>query len=340
MINFDIGIVYKKSHYSIHIDKRLMVILGESSTGKTYLNRAHSYKDAIVKCKYEILDINDKTVKLIPFIENAVLFCDLDSIQYAETISALNKLDVVERNLYIVAYGRKFLERLPIPISALYRFVNVKGITKNVRIYDDEMLYLTGNTVDYYVTEVSVSGYSFMKQINTNTKFLGGASKYTQLPNTKLVIFFNSLGFGAYIKEFLGYCKKHPNIEYVLWGSFEYFLLKNVFNIDVEFDALNLEEQCTKLLNKVTNGWYPKSIGCCGTVCYTCHNNCKHYDCKSILFKAYPMLTNSISRNSAFEAYASKMNLSYEERDREYERLQKLADNSGCSIENIIKDLL
>lgn len=295
MKSFNIEVVGSDCHYLIDVSKRLSVILGDSSTGKTFLIKVLRKKTTKVISRFKVRWI-DQTENFNIYT-NTCFLIDLDSDNALDIIKCTNKVDVVTNNLYFIYLGRGSIKSLPLSIDSIYEFKQVKGITRNVQRYTPEMSYIINDKVSSFVTEDSKSGLEFIKACEPNTWSLDGASNYRKLSNENLA-FIDALGFGGYIEEFLYYAKLH-NIQFIMWKSFEYFLYHNVFNGDDSIiDGYNIEQEYTKALNAITYGHYSKSNNCCGDACYKCENLCKHTNCKDILYSVYPELKDKIDTHN------------------------------------------
>lgn len=296
-------------HYILNIDKRLSVISGDSSTGKTMITEVLKNKDTKCISSHSIVSI-DTDVQYEVSMKNSVIIVDLDSVNDFKTVTNLLSIITPENNNYIILLGRKYLRNIPIPINALYDLKVIRGVTKNVRRYDSEIISLTNQKIKIVISEDSKSGYQFMKQCFTNVISLNGASNYRRTVCNDSLMFIDALGFGGYIEAFLDDISRKNNVQYILWKSFEYFLCKSLFGFVEDLDGVNLEEEYVKKLNYLTNGHYGKSTGCCGTFCSTCKNDCKHFNCLKVLLTAYPELkdkTDVVATNNTLQQIINKM---------------------------------
>lgn len=297
MGHLSLEIINRDCHYQINIDKRLSLITGDSATGKSNLVAQISRKSATqIICNMDVIVFVTK-MKIIGY-SNTCFICDLDMIESITDIKTILSVQAEKDNIYFILLGRSFIKSLPLSIDAIYDFKTVRGITENVQRYSLEMEYIIRDRVDCFITEDSKSGYEFIKQCESKTESLNGASNYIKVLDRNCLLFLDSLGFGGYIVEFLSRVKR-KNIQYILWPSFEYFLYHYVFNgANDNVDGLNLEEAYEKALHDITVGHYSKTNGCCGTNCYKCSNSCKHNDCRSILYSVYPELKDKVKQST------------------------------------------
>lgn len=338
MIDFHILVQDNSVNFDLHIKHRITVLIGDSSTGKTALWSTLNDKDCKPRAPYPVINYSIGIEPLVQYSRDTVYVIETEVLHSDTRLGIFSKVDFVKQNIYVVLIGRAGIHRLPVPISALHKLIVVKGVTKNVPIYPEEMYDLPDKNISTIVTEDSMSGYNFMSQIH-HTVSMQGAAKYKHFINSDNLLVLDSLGFGAYVSEFLDKARAY-NQPYIMWKSFECFLLEEVFNMTCQADAFNLEDAYTVLLNEVTNGHYSKHVGCCGTACNSCNNTCKHYDAAKVLFKKYPKLQDLLQSISVVDEYMEAKGFSIEQRDAELIRLQSLAETSGCTIEDIVKDLL
>ena len=330
-------VIGQDAHYQLRLTQRLSVISGDSATGKTALINTVNSKNSVVNCSLQVFTIPSNTVNLNPYKDCCILV-DLDALNDVNTVTALTKLNAVDDNIYLVLMGRKYLKNVALSIFALYDFKCTKGITKNIQRYTENLKYITTEKVKAFVTEDEGSGLYFLREIDDNSFSIKGAPNYSTL-NGKYVLFLDALGFGAYITEFMNWCYLHKDLQYIMWDSFEVFLLRNVFKYLDVIESFNLEDAYTVKLNEVTNKCYSKHTGCCGSNCNNCKNTCKHFNCDKILFTAYPELRNKII-SSKVDQYLTSLGLKEEARQAELNRLGVIANASGCTVEDIINDLI
>lgn len=338
MIDFHILVQHNAANFDLHITHRITVLLGDSGTGKTALcteiKHRNSKKQSIMPLRVYEMNADDNILNA----KNMIYVIDTEDLGYGTDLGIFSRADIVKQNLFVILIGRTGIKRLPIPIGAIHKLINVKGVTKNMPVYPEEMYSLPCKPIFTIVTEDSMSGYKFMSQVH-NTVTMCGASKYKQFLDSNNLLVLDSLGFGAYICEFMDKARDY-NQPYIMWKSFECFILEEVFNMTCQTDAFNAEEAYTVLLNKVTNGHYSKHTGCCGDACNHCDNSCKHYDAAKILFNKYPQLRQMLQSSDTIDTYMTAKGLSNEQRDLELTRLKSIAEMSGCTIEDIVKDLL
>lgn len=330
-------VIGQDAHYQLSLTQRLSVISGDSATGKTALVNTINAKNSIVYCALNVFTIPSNTVNLNPY-KNCCIVVDLDALNDVTTVTALTKLNAVNDNIYLILLGRKYLKNIALSIFALYDFKCVKGITKNIQRYTENLKHITTEKVKAFVTEDEGSGLDFLKEVDEKSFSIKGAPNYTKL-NDKYLLFLDALGFGAYITEFISWCCLHKDLQYIMWDSFEVFLLRNVFKCLDVIESFNLEDAYAVKLNEITNKHYSKRSGCCGNNCNNCKNTCKNFNCDKILFSIYPELRNKII-TSKVEQYLSSLGLKGDARQAELNRLSSIANASGYSIEDIIDDLI
>ena len=280
-------------NFQIEINSRLTVVAGKSSTGKTALVECLGLPGTTIECKYHVKVVHDNNFNFTDS-KDSCLILDLDNTNDLSTIKSILKLDVASRNTYVLLLGRKYLRNIPISVDEIYDFVEVQGVTKNIRTYPDNINYITDKDILSLVSEDSKSGFNFIRNCDINAWSFEGAPNFKRLNIGNCLAFIDYLGFGGYIEEFLHESKKWDNVQYIMWDSFESFVFHDVLKYTDVPDGLNLETEYESMLRKVTNGHYTKSIGCCGEICARCNNNCKHFDCKKELLQQYPKLKNKL----------------------------------------------
>lgn len=335
---FHVELIYNKNHYIINVEYRTTFIIGDSATGKTQFCKDLIGKNAKITSPIAIGIIN--SLSAFEGAHDICYFCDLDTIENLSVIKRILKVDSVANNIYFVFFGRKYLHNVPVPIGSLYEFKEVQGITKNVQKYFEELHHITPITVESIAIEDSKSGLQFMQSVTDTAWSFNGAPNFRELRKGNCLAFIDALGFGGYIEEFLRILTQCTNVQLVMWKSFEYFILKHVMKVDWEPDGINPEEECTQKLRQVTNGFYSKDTGCCGTACFHCPNTCKNTNCAKILYAVYPDLKDKIVKPAdVLSEYLEKFEQG-QPRDLELVRLINLAQKCNCPVEDIVRDLI
>lgn len=259
---------YLKYHFRLNVDNHLNAVLGDSSTGKTALVNYYSrskQQDIHTDAAYVFTELNQFIVDNLP--PESLLLLDLDN--YAEN-TLIDALISKNRNdIYVVLFGRKWLSRFPIDVDNTYRLVNVKGVTINTRFIEKELY----NPLPFtsVLVEDSGSGFYFLKEVFKDVKPAGSNSVFAKrLPKSVLSV-FDTVGFGAYIEEFLFNNENNP---YLGWPSFEGFILDRVYSISDKPKAFNVERALTYALQQ-KNHRYSKSSKCYSNDCYSCTERCK-----------------------------------------------------------------
>lgn len=319
--------------FQLMLNSRVTSIVGDSATGKTSTLLELVKSRTQVKSTLPLYILSSASIPVLNGYSNCCLLLDLDILDNPYLIDLLAKLDVVEKNIYIVLFGRRYLNRFPLSIYSVCIYEMENNVTHNVYCFNSEPKHLT-HSVNSVTIEDSGSGYNFFKGITDNVISLHGCKNFRSIMECNTVCFIDALGFGAYVREFID-LYGDTELQYVLWDSFEAFLLKAVFNEVCEVDGVNREKIVENVYRVKTNNVYSKSKGCCGDFCERCPNACK---IKSIdaLLSVYPELQDYFSKGNLLGTYLSR----FTDRETEYKRLQSLSDASGCSIEEIIEDLI
>ena len=128
----------KGFNFNLTIEHRISVILGDSASGKTTL--ANNINRRNVKLE---TDFSTITSDYLPELENSYLpntlfIFDEDSETLWKCVKYISKCN--RDDLYFLILGRNHIKELPVPIDAVYKFIEVKGITKNVAYFSEEEL--------------------------------------------------------------------------------------------------------------------------------------------------------------------------------------------------------
>lgn len=239
--------------FNINVEYPVTVILGDSSTGKTalvkLLDRGTPYT---TNAATVLTNIEPYMVDFLPI--NSLIVIDIDELKNSELIDKISlcKRDDVE----FILLGRKYLNRLELPIEAIHQFIDVKGVTKNIPLITNPIFRVS--EFKNIVTEDSESGYYFFKSIFKSTLSAKGNSNICEYLDEDNIVLFDGLGFGAYIHALLDLLKSNPVYKAVDIQSFEYFLAEATGNKIVLFPMRNPEEYCFNEVRKLFTG-YTKS---------------------------------------------------------------------------------
>ena len=262
-------------NYELKFDGLLNLIFDDSSTGKSTFANELSQNSNLIKTNAYSVIINPNLAVLQLLAKSIdyeyIVVIDMERYDNSDEIDFISKLRTTHITFLIL--GRRYAARLPVAIQNTYKFEICNGVTRNVRLIENNEFYNI-NPVKTIITEDSKSGYLFFKNIFKNVKSAGSNSNITRSLDINSVVIFDGLGFGAYLEKFLDAIEKEPRYSYICWHSFEYFILENVFN---EFSIpreLNLEDAVTNKLRELKPD-YSKTIGCTGDACRACSNSCK-----------------------------------------------------------------
>lgn len=320
-------------HFRLTLRSRVTSIVGNSSTGKTSTLLELAKSRTQVESTLPLYVLNNAIIPALSVYHDCCLLLDLDTLDNPYLVDLLTKLDIVDKNIYIVLFGRRYLNRFPLSIYSVCVYKTEENITRNVYCFSQEPKQLT-KSVNSVTVEDSGSGYNFFKGIAANVVSLHGCKNFRNITDCDTVCFIDALGFGAYVREFMR-LYAGTELQYILWDSFEAFLLKAVFNEVCNTDGVNRENIVENIYRERTHGVYSKSKGCCGDYCTMCPNACKTKSMDALL-SVYPELQGYFSKGDLLSVYLMRC----PDVTAEYKRLQSLAEASGCSIEEIIEDLM
>lgn len=273
-MNHMLSFKHGKMLYTLTFNCQLNVILGDSSTGKTIICQY------IIRKKYTDLKSTGKVIIVRDYRDikyaddNSILLIDSDSIDTEDLLEVIKSIvSTTNSSICIVYIGRNHIQRLPIAIQNLFKLVTNNNHTMNVRLVkEDELVRIKQFTK--LVVEDSKSGFNFFKDVISNTESSYGNTRLIDYINKDNLLIFDSVGFGAYIMEFLEEAKAKC-ASYVGYLSFEGFILENVFNVDPIFTGIDIEKSIERQLREI-KGSYSKSLGCTGNACIWCDNTCRH----------------------------------------------------------------
>lgn len=272
-MNHMLSFKHERMSYSLSFNSQLNVILGDSSTGKTIICQYISRK------KYTNLESTGKVIIVkdyrdIKYAEdNSILLIDSDNIETEDLLDIIKSIVSINNNSICIVYiGRNHVQRLPLAVQNLFKLVTNNNRTTNVRVVkDDELLRIKQYTK--LVVEDSKSGYNFFKSIISNTVSSYGNTRLIDYISKDNLLIFDSVGFGAYILEFLEEAKG-SGASYIGYLSFEGFILENVFKVNPSLTGIDIEKSIERQLRGV-KGSYSKSLGCTGDACAWCDNTCR-----------------------------------------------------------------
>ena len=231
------------SNFNLKFDKPISIVIGDSSTGKTtILEDINRDIDFETDASEVIIQMTSTTLNSCP--SGALILLDESDRFYNKNFQYL--LQNTRSDLNVVIFGRKRIKELPIPTTAVYKLITVKGITKNIPYCDSELINI--GKFKTLITEDSMSGYHFFSKCFSNCRSSYGNSGVIKNLSQEEIVLFDSLGFGGYLTDLLDEVKKNPKLLYVAYRSFEAFLLEEIFNMDIDDKVLNPE---VKSFNKL-----------------------------------------------------------------------------------------
>lgn len=319
--------------FQLTLRSRITSIVGDSSTGKTSTLLELVKSRTQVESQLTLYALNNASIPALSVYHDCCLLLDLDTLDNPYLVDLLTKLNIVDKNIYIVLFGRRYLNRFPLSIYSVCIYKTEESITRNVYCFTQEPKRLT-KPVNSVTVEDSGSGYNFFKGVTDNVVSLHGCKNFRNITDYNTVCFIDALGFGTYVREFID-LYADTELQYILWDSFEAFLLKAVFNEVCNDDGVNREKIVESIYRERTSGVYSKSKGCCGDYCTMCPNACKTKSMDALL-SVYPELQGYFSKGDLLSVYLMRC----PDVTAEYKRLQSLAEASDCSIEEIIEDLM
>ena len=260
-------------NYNLKFEYPLNLVIGDSATGKTHLvSCIKKYKkDIITDCSEVIINLERWMIPNLP--ANSCVILDMDDMSSPDVIDAIATCD--RHDVFFILLGRKYAKRLPVAIMNTFKLLDIKKVTRNVTMSDSNPIRY--DEFSKVVVEDSCSGFTFFDAIFNDVESSKGAPGIIKAVNSESIdntlLIFDSLGFGAYIEEFLDLCKL-KDVAFICYNSFEYFILENLFNSTLIPKEINTEDAVTKLL-RVYNANYSKSDGCTGDACFKCKLTCK-----------------------------------------------------------------
>ena len=262
-------------NYELKFDGLLNLIFDNSSTGKSTFANELSQNYNLIKTNVYSVIINPNLVILELLAKSTddeyIVVIDMERYKDSDEIDFISGLHTTHITFLIL--GRRYAARLPVAIQNTYKFEIYNGVTRNVRLIENNEFYHI-NPFKRIVTEDSKSGYLFFKSIFKNVESAGSNSNITKSLDINSVVIFDGLGFGAYLERFLDAIDREPRYSYICWHSFEYFILETVFNETGIPRELNLEDAVANKLRELKVD-YSKSIGCTGDACRVCSKSCK-----------------------------------------------------------------
>lgn len=328
-VTFDVG-----SHkYQLVFHNQLNLIYGDSSTGKSTICKY------IVRREYSNLQCSGKvrvardidTIKYV--VSNSILLIDSDDIDSEDVFDWVSAvLAIKDTSICIVWFGRHGLGMLPFAVQNTYILETKNRFTHNVPVVKSDQLckFLTFRKV---LVEDSKSGYNFFRSIFGETYSLNGNGNILNNIQPNSMIVFDAAGFGGYIMEFLRLAQKYST-AYIGYQSFEGFILETLFNDGEIPTAINIEKALEEKLRERI-GSYSKTFGCTGVACNHCDLNCKQTSLSLFKKSQYADALHYYEEPSKLSQYLEK----FTDKDTELQRLQKLAEASGCTVEELIDDL-
>ena len=255
--NYILRIRDKHIAYKINIKRKYTQIVGNSATGKTFLNKL------LIEYTFEV--INDSNVKVISLANGM----DVNTIKYNS-----NCVFLVDENYYgiltnyfmqelsnsdnyFVFFTREHLYKLPISIYEVYELnlVKIDSFNTNVNLlytrFIDNPVKFIDNKYDLIITEDSKSGFQFFNRYFKDVDCIsakGNSNVYMMLLQNlnkykDIAIIIDSASFAPYMEDILNIIEHYSNKVHIYTPeSFEWLLLKaNILN-KVDEDVLNNAE--------------------------------------------------------------------------------------------------
>lgn len=222
--------------YDIKIERRVTVVKGASSTGKsTFVRKLEEVLSS--KHKTGISFINETSLDVVVFRpstdwhemllnNNNMLVVVDDDVDYIYT-EKFQKLFVSSHN-YILIFSRSAMFRaLPYSIMSVYEMRTHNRVTKLYRLYEKSVTEHTG----VMITEDSNSGYQMMSEIFEDVLSANGNSNVTKIvtevvkTHPFIIVLVDGAAFGGFIEELMTVQMLHFGITILAPESFEYVLL-------------------------------------------------------------------------------------------------------------------
>lgn len=265
-----IGLDIVSPNYNFHAEfnRRLTIIHGDSSTGKSSLVRMLLIKSPVVKvkCDLDVVIANETNwqVTLSSCKNSLIFFDDLSCVETLEFASLCSK-HLVENNLYAVLINRAELpwfntelmnasgehrKALSISMNEIYNLVN-DGMYEHWLEHDMLESNIEPEDVDLILIEDSSTGYKFFSSYFDSVEHssAGKSSIVEDLCRNKdknILVLMDTSAFGVHYEELKRKVNRN-NLHifyYSIYECFEYLLLKsNFFNdnpiVQLEFSNIN-----------------------------------------------------------------------------------------------------
>lgn len=320
--------------YQLVFHNQLNLIYGDSSTGKSTICKYIVRKEySNLQCSGKVKVARDiDTIKYA--VSNSVVLIDSDDIDPEDILDwVASVLAIKDTSICVVWFGRHGLSMLPFAVQNTYTLETKNRFTHNVPFVKSNQLckFLTFRKV---LVEDSKSGYNFFRSIFGETYSLNGNGNILNNIQPNSMIVFDAAGFGSYIMEFLRMTNKY-SMAYIGYQSFEGFILETLFGDSEIPTAINIEKALEDKLRK-RMGSYSKTFGCTGAACNHCDLDCKQSSLTLFKKSQYADALHYYEEPNKVAMYLLK----FDDKDAELQRLQSLAEASGCTVEEILEDLI
>ena len=218
-------IEYSKNnrHYKFIFEYPLNLIIGDSATGKTDFIQQVIKNRKMVSTDASKIYINPIGIDFTTVVPNAIVLIDSDDVllEDIKQISSMKRSDIT-----FVIIGRKYAHNFPFAVMNTFHIVKENGIKVNKILYNPNEYII--NNFSKVIVEDSKSGYLFFKSIFHDVSTSNGNGNIMKYITPNNLLILDSVGFGGYIEEF---SKKVKNIDisYILYNSFESFILEEKF---------------------------------------------------------------------------------------------------------------
>lgn len=285
-------------NYHLEFDYPLNLIIGDSSTGKTDFiqqvikNRKYATTDA------SKLYINPIGIDYTTIAYNSMVLIDSDSV-LLEDISGISSCG--RDDVCFIIFGRKYAKNLPFSVLNTFQLINSNKTIINSRMFEPNSYKL--GRFSTVMVEDEKSGFLFFKSVFHNTKTIGGNGNISKHIKSNNLLVLDSVGFGGYIENFM---KKVNNKDtpYILYNSFEGFLLREKFGIVDIPKCINIEDGLLRELKNYIPD-YSKKRGCTGASCSSCKSGCKTSSKQLFESSEYSMFLGY--QDNTFSSAISKM---------------------------------
>ena len=233
----------RKVRYILDIERKVVVIKGNSGTGKTTLIRmlqvyiAQGNKSGVLVKNFTsiplmVLDNTTRWELELAEQTSKIIFVD-EAVDYIYSKDFQEEFTKSPHYLVVISRSGKF-NHLPYAIKSIYQFKtehsNKIKLTKMYQIYENDVKQFGSSLI---ITEDSNSGADMMREIfKTTVKTANGNSNVVKIlkenieEEGKIIAVVDGAAFGGFIAPLMNVAKLNDNVQIYAPESFEYMLLQ------------------------------------------------------------------------------------------------------------------